>query len=153
MELIIISAYVFFFKSYHNKVSENMSSSTVLLDENQRALPECNIHDKHTDAQFFVANEESFNKNKKESYDLQNIVIITGALLIMFLCIFTLNFGVSGWTAGNILTFIIVVIALVAIFHYGKQWNEVQMLVSKMQTDGTPCYTKTDDSHIVHCKK
>ena len=140
-------SYIFNKESYQNEMS-------VLLDANERSLPVCNIHDADANIHFYVPDEESFKKHKKSGEDLKVLFIVFLLILVLFLSIFTLNFGVSGWTAGNVLTFVIVVITLLACIKFGKEWTETQTIVNKMMNDGAPCYTKlSEKANVVHCPK
>ena len=124
-----------------------------LLDENQRPVPICNILDADTGARFYVGDKPSYEKNIDTRNKSKSITMVTAGVLALFLCIFSLNFGSSGWTAGNMLTFGIVMGTLLVVAFYGSKWNESHAIVSRSQSDGVPCSSKPVEGagQVIHC--
>jgi hypothetical protein len=126
--------------------------SMQLLDETRQPIPICNVVDNDNGAQYYVSNPTQYTENRKQVQINRIYTVIAGTLLILFLCIFSLNFNASGWSTGNMLTFFIVV----AIFYFttqsGKQWNMHSAMLSEMTRQGTPCIKTEKDANIVYCK-
>src|SRR3978361_1425620 len=97
-------------------------ASGPLLDQNKLPIPECNITDQDANRQFYVSNPDAYTSTKKEVETDRTVTLLATGVFIVLLCIFTLNLNASGWTAGNILTFAIVVAMLYVITLYGKKW-------------------------------
>lgn len=123
-----------------------------LFDENSRAVSICNMTD-NNGRHYFIQDKSSYKKNLKARDASRNIALISAALLFVFLCIFTLNFGSSGWTVGNLLTFGIVVGTFLMTLQFGKQWNENNMLISTINNYGIPCVTAENGRQMVHCSR
>ena len=124
-----------------------------LLDKNEKPVPVCNVHNPDSDDRFFVVDPARYQTQIQTRNTSRNFALGAIATVTLFLCIFSLNFGSSGWTAGNMLTFGFVVAALLIAAFYGSKWNESHALVTRTQVDGTPCTTKGSNSDIIHCGK
>lgn len=126
-----------------------------LIDENKNPVPICNVVDEHNHTQFYVKDPDLYLQNKKDRDTVQNITLAGMFVFILLLCIFTLNLGAAGWTAGNILTFGLVITALYVITLYGKKWMIASTNISQIMKNGNPCIKreKDTDTDIVYCKK
>ena len=127
-------------------------ASGPLLDQNKLPIPECNITDQDANRQFYVSNPDAYTSTKKEVETDRTVTLLATGVFIVLLCIFTLNLNASGWTAGNILTFAIVVAMLYVITLYGKKWLKTSAALSQMISSGNPCTQISGESRIVYCK-
>ena len=125
--------------------------SAQLLDETRRPVPACNVTG-DSGSQFYVSDPSHYEENRKSLQNSRMYTIITAALLVLFLCIFSLNFSVAGWSAGNILTFGIVVAILYATTQSAKQWNAQSSLLQELTRQGVPCLKIEKDANIIHCR-
>lgn len=126
--------------------------SISLLDQNKRPLQDCNAADE-SGTHYFVQDVASFNNFQTSLEHSKNITMMLGIALVVFLCIFSLNFTSSGWTAGNLLTFGIVVASLYFLTQYGRQWNHNHTMVNQMLQQGVPCVKTEQESKIVYCSR
>jgi hypothetical protein len=124
---------------------------SLLVDSNKRTIPVCNVQDEQTGAFYYVGEESQYDKYTKAMKNAKNFTIVGGAVLALLLCIFSLNFQSGGWTAGNLMTFGIVVAALLGVLQYGKTWNESWTMLSQLQIEGTPCYSDLGQSKQIFC--
>ena len=139
-----------------NPLSENNANGQPeklnLFDENSRAVSMCNMTDGNG-RHYYIQDKNSYKKNLKARDASRNIALISAVLLLVFLCIFTLNFGSSGWTVGNLLTFGIVVGTFLMTLQFGKQWNENNMLITTINNYGIPCVTAENGKQLIHCSR
>jgi hypothetical protein len=128
---------------------------STLLDEKHRPVPICNMQDDKTDSNFYVSDMDDYNQVSKKYKNYTFMFLAASIVLCLFLCIFTLNFGVSGWSVGNFVTFLVIIGLFYGAYAVGKEWMENQNLLNRIQNDGVPCYTTVENSNenIVHCSK
>ncbi len=126
-----------------------------LLDEKHRPLPICNIVDKETGTNFYVSDMDDYKTSVKKFKNLKYMFFTASIVLCLFLCIFTLNIGTSGWTVGNLVTFILITALMYCAYYLGREWFENQSFLNKLQNDGVPCLTKNENSaeHVIHCSR
>lgn len=124
-----------------------------LFDHNKRPVPICNVIDEDKHLQFYVTNPDDYVQTKKELQNVKSITLAGIFVFILLLCIFTLNLSAAGWSAGNILTFGIVIAALYVITLYGKKWMHITSNIAQMVENGNPCVRQENDKSIVYCNR
>lgn len=122
-------------------------STNSLLDHNKRVIPQCNVitEGEHV----YIREPEEFMDSVGTLKSIKISAILTSVIFFAFFIIFTLNFGTIGWSAGNIITFVLVVSSLLLTLYYTMNWTEMRTLLKKIKNDGTPCLQE----NIVYCKK
>ena len=123
-----------------------------LFDQHNNPIPQCNIHDAKTNTHLYVKDVAGYTNTSKELDHTKMISMVTSGVVCIFFCIFSLNFGVSGWTAGNLLTFGLGVASFLILVQYGSKYTENVMEMKKNQKTGVPCTQKSGDNNIVYCK-
>ena len=118
------------------------------MDHNNRQIPNCNMLNE-LDEPVYIREPEEFNDSVKLLKNTKLYAISTVGIFVMFFLIFSLNFGIAGWNAGNILTFVLVVVTLFFSLYYVVNWTELRTLLNKIKSDGTPCLKE----NILHCRK
>ena len=120
-----------------------------LVDGNGKSIPECNINT--DDVHLYVENQESFKYHKKNSDLYFNCSVFFGTLCSLFLWIFTLNFSSSAWSMGNIVTFLVMLLAGFGLVVCLKKWNMSNNLINQMVVDGSPCQMDNKENKHVYC--
>jgi len=122
-----------------------------LLDQNKRPVPVCNVWDEQAGLRLFVPQQESFLQDRKKLQNSQIVVLITATVLILVMCILTMNLNAAGWTAGNLLTFLVGVGILYVLVTYTKKWMVAQASIAEVTKTGTPCIYPEGNNNIVYC--
>lgn len=121
-----------------------------LIDANRRIIPECNINNE--DDNIFARDVEAYNRSKKSITFSRHASLISLAILTIVLSIFTLNFGSSGWTVGNLLTFMILVAAMMGAAFFGRAWNKHYTMLTTLRQEGVPCkLPEKGGNQVIYC--
>jgi lipopolysaccharide export LptBFGC system permease protein LptF len=124
-----------------------------LLDESRRPIPVCNVTDTDTGAQYYIPDEKHYHDSKTKVTQSRLYTLVTSTLLILFSCIFSLNFNSTGWSAGNLLTFGIIVGIIYVVTQLGKNWKTHHTLFAELTRRGVPCVRHENNANIVYCKQ
>lgn len=122
-----------------------------VLDHNKRAIPLCNVFDEAKRLHFYVSDPNEYLNGKKQLDNAKSFTFMGSTVLILLLCIFTLNLNAAGWTAGNILTFGLVIVALYFVTLFGKKWLTITTRMQQMKLQGNPCLQVDGKTSLVHC--
>jgi hypothetical protein len=121
-----------------------------VIDEKRNVIPNCNVNEEND--HIYVQDVNSYNRSKRQIAFGKHALLITLFILVIVLSIFTLNFGSSGWTLGNMLTFLIAMAALLATGFFARAWNKHYTLLETMKQEGTPCKVpQNDNTQMIHC--
>jgi len=124
---------------------------SVVLDQNRKAIPLCNTYDEGRQLHFYVNDPNEYVSNKKQLDGSKSFTLIGVTVFILLLCIFTLNLASAGWSAGNILTFGLVIVAMYFVTLYAKRWLMINSRLHEMKQYGSPCIQMEKDAQMVHC--
>ncbi len=130
--------------------SQPAPSGINLYDDNEQPVNNCNVIDENRN-RYYIQDKDSYKRHLRSRDISRNITMVSAVLLMIFLCIFTMNFASSSWTAGNMLTFGIVVITLLVTVNFAKTWNENNTLIKTIQSSGIPCLTQKNSKNVIHC--
>src|SRR5690242_14971711 len=98
-----------------------MSTTQIILDPNRHPIPVCNIVDEDANRRLYVQDPEVYRNAKKDLDSSRTITFVAVTVFILTLCIFSLNLNAAGWTAGNILTFVVIIGVLYVLILYAKR--------------------------------
>lgn len=124
-----------------------------LYNSHDKPINECNINDEKNDTHFYVNDKKIYEEYQKDSEDAKIVSFATGTCLLLFLCIFTLNLQSSGWTLGNLMIFILLLIFLILSGVVLDKWLSSFVLLQKMKSDGVPCYIEKNSDRKVYCSQ
>ena len=129
-------------------------SKGMLVDSNNKEIPICNVH--YKDLYLYVQHvqdQKLFKTKTKETDFNYNLMIYVGLASSLFFVIFTLNFPVSGWSFGNIITFILFTTTAFFTMNLFKKWIISYNFINQMITDGYPCQIPKQDNNTttVYC--
>jgi len=133
--------------------SNNSTMSKQLLDQNKRIIPICNVRDEEKEAHFYVSDPNTFLTSKKELHTTRMFTFAATFVFILLLSIFTLNLNAGEWSAGNILTFGIIIVTLYALVTYSKQWIVTSTSLTEMIKNGNPCKIEESENNVVYCNR
>lgn len=127
-------------------------TTTSIVDPNRHPLPACNVVEEDANRRFYVQDPEAYKNAKKDLDSSRTVTLVAITVFLLTLCIFSLNLNAAGWTAGNILTFAVVVGILYVLTLYTKRWIHSNTTVSQMIQNGNPCLQQEGASNIVYCQ-
>lgn len=127
--------------------------SNQLLDENGSPIPICNVIDEAQNVQLYVPDTNSYLQLKKTTDGSKNYTIIVSAIMLVLFCIFSLNLSAAGWTLGNILTFLIIIICIYFVTLFGKKWMVSTATISQIVKQGNPCSRTNDNKSTIYCNR
>jgi hypothetical protein len=117
-----------------------------LVDSNNRSIPACNLTG---DQNLYVEDTEMYKNTVSKMEKSRLASCILSAITLLFLCIFTLNFGSSNWNASNLLTCGIIILTGTGTAYAFKIWNKESSLMQQMIIDGSPCVVETENSNTM----
>ena len=128
--------------------------SKQLMDDAGKPIPVCNVLDETRHMHLYVEDPNSFATLQKDVSNSKMLTLMAGAVLAVFLAIFSLNLTAAGWTLGNILTFALIIVCLYVLTLYGKKWMVGSATISQLVRQGYPCSTDMgNDSKMIYCKR
>ena len=124
-----------------------------LVSSDHKLVPPCNVVDIKNNIHLYVADETSFKKTTELADISEKALVITIGAVTLFCCIFSLNFGSSGWTLGNLVTFLLVVFCGYTTVVTARTWSDSNLEIRRIHESGVPCTYIPDESNdkIVYC--
>src|SRR5947209_12640357 len=115
--------------------TETVESNTSpnLFTANGDIMNQCNIMDKETQARYYIQDTKDYDTYKTQLEVSRTVTLLLGSLLLIFLCIFTLNFSTYTWTAGNLITFILILGIGSVTSMTAKTWNVSSTMLNEME--------------------
>ena len=123
-----------------------------IFDQNQRPIPVCNYLDPSTKGRLFISDSSGYEKAVEIAQRSKKLAGAASAATVVLMCIFSMNFQVSNWSSGNILTFALGILAFLVTVGYGKKFAESHSSVTQLRKEGMPCMENNQDKNTtVHC--
>lgn len=123
-----------------------------LYDTKLNSIPVCNaiLEDNR---KLHVPDAKVFTEKLETVKNAKMFGAVAIFVLILLLCIFSLNFNSSGWSGGNILTFVVIITIILTVFNFGKGWYNTFLDLKDMETLGSPCMITEEGKNILHCSE
>lgn len=122
-----------------------------LLDANSKVIQECNVVDDESNYHVHVQDAAAYKEFKTKKEKFMYFLIGAGAITVLMLSIFAVNFGPNGLNMANIMLITLGVLGLNGTAYLAKQYMNASTQVDNMENEGRPCYVGTETQKKVYC--